>query len=89
MGMGIRAGRPRCPDFEERGFCLRGDLCPLEHGANRIVVEDVQVSPKYIFIVSIAFDFLVRYKLRHRDGGRCGCCGWFKAFLCLLGIYLE
>jgi RNA-binding protein 26 len=48
MGMGIRAGRPRCPDFEERGFCLRGDLCPLEHGANRIVVEDVQVSPKYV-----------------------------------------
>jgi hypothetical protein len=48
MGMGIRAGRPRCPDFEERGFCLRGDLCPLEHGANRIVVEDVQVSLKFV-----------------------------------------
>ena len=35
--------RQRCRDFEERGFCLRGDMCPMEHGMNRIVVEDVQV----------------------------------------------
>ena len=35
--------RQRCRDFEERGFCLRGDMCPMEHGVNRIVVEDVQV----------------------------------------------
>ncbi|KAJ6961011.1 hypothetical protein NC652_000020 [Populus alba x Populus x berolinensis] len=33
----------RCRDFEERGFCLRGDMCPLEHCVNRIVVEDVQI----------------------------------------------
>ncbi|RHN74005.1 putative transcription factor C3H family [Medicago truncatula] len=32
----------RCRDFEECGFCLRGDMCPMEHGVNRIVVEDVQ-----------------------------------------------
>lgn len=40
------SGRPRqrCPDFEERGFCLKGDLCPMDHGTHRIVVEDVQVS---------------------------------------------
>jgi len=38
--MGI--GHPRCRDFEERGFCLRGDMCPMEHGANRIVVDDFQ-----------------------------------------------
>ncbi|KAL6011446.1 hypothetical protein ACLOJK_001894 [Asimina triloba] len=38
--------RQRCRDFEERGFCLRGDMCPMEHGVNRIVVEDVQVAPK-------------------------------------------
>ena len=43
IGMGMPLGRPRCADFEERGYCLRGDLCPLDHGANRIVVEDVQV----------------------------------------------
>lgn len=34
--------RQRCRDFEERGFCLRGDMCPMEHGVNRIVVEDMQ-----------------------------------------------
>ncbi|XAR51898.1 hypothetical protein NMG60_11006691 [Bertholletia excelsa] len=34
--------RARCRDFEERGFCLRGDMCPMEHGVNRIIVEDVQ-----------------------------------------------
>lgn len=41
MNMGIP--RQRCRDFEERGFCLRGDICPMEHGVNRIVIEDVQV----------------------------------------------
>ncbi|KAG8477247.1 hypothetical protein CXB51_030667 [Gossypium anomalum] len=34
--------RQCCRDFEERGFCLRGDMCPMEHGVNHIVVEDVQ-----------------------------------------------
>jgi RNA-binding protein 26 len=38
--------RQRCRDFEERGFCLRGDMCPMEHGVNRIVVDDMQV---YLF----------------------------------------
>ncbi|TYJ08452.1 hypothetical protein E1A91_A11G075900v1 [Gossypium mustelinum] len=36
--------RQCCRDFEERGFCLRGDMCPMEHGVNRIVVEDVQFN---------------------------------------------
>eukprot|EP00250_Pteridium_aquilinum_P006275 c16226_g1_i2 orf=753-4109(-) len=52
MGMGM-ALRPRCPDFEERGYCLRGDLCPMEHGANRIVVEDVQSLSKYNLQVAL------------------------------------
>ncbi|KAL3686559.1 hypothetical protein R1sor_009133 [Riccia sorocarpa] len=43
IGLSINMARLRCLDFEERGYCLRGDLCPMEHGANRIVVEDVQV----------------------------------------------
>ncbi|GJZ85497.1 hypothetical protein Tco_0650836, partial [Tanacetum coccineum] len=30
-----------CRDFKEQGFFLRGDMCPMEHGLNRIVVEDV------------------------------------------------
>ncbi|KAE8694144.1 COPII coat assembly protein sec16-like [Hibiscus syriacus] len=37
----------RCRDFEERGFCLRGDMCPMEHGVNRIVVEDVQTLSQF------------------------------------------
>eukprot|EP00850_Spirogloea_muscicola_P023521 SM000363S13645 [mRNA] locus=s363:53475:60276:- [translate_table: standard] len=38
-----QARRPaRCIDFEERGFCLRGDLCPMDHGTNHIIVEDMQ-----------------------------------------------
>eukprot|EP00250_Pteridium_aquilinum_P005499 c15583_g1_i2 orf=213-3341(-) len=45
--LGLTVGRSRCPDFEERGYCLRGDLCPMEHGANRIVVEDVQSLSKF------------------------------------------
>jgi RNA-binding protein 26 len=40
--LSIGIPRQRCRDFEERGFCLRGDMCPMEHGLNRIVIEDVQ-----------------------------------------------
>ncbi|KAI3985624.1 hypothetical protein MKX01_033907 [Papaver californicum] len=43
----------RCRDFEERGFCLRGDMCPMEHGVNRIVVEDVQSLSQFNLPVSI------------------------------------
>ena len=41
--LNVNIPRQRCRDFEERGFCLRGDMCPMEHGVNRIVIEDVQV----------------------------------------------
>ncbi|KAJ3396377.1 hypothetical protein HDU92_003219 [Lobulomyces angularis] len=35
------AGRQqRCRDYDEKGFCLRGDLCPYDHGADRIVVDN-------------------------------------------------
>nr|XP_009612584.1 zinc finger CCCH domain-containing protein 41 [Nicotiana tomentosiformis]XP_009612592.1 zinc finger CCCH domain-containing protein 41 [Nicotiana tomentosiformis]XP_009612600.1 zinc finger CCCH domain-containing protein 41 [Nicotiana tomentosiformis]XP_009612609.1 zinc finger CCCH domain-containing protein 41 [Nicotiana tomentosiformis] len=51
MSMGIP--RQRCRDFEERGFCLRGDMCPLEHGVNRIIVEDVQSLSKFNLPVSL------------------------------------
>ncbi|GJS61694.1 RNA polymerase II transcription factor B subunit 4 [Tanacetum coccineum] len=36
-------GSEWCMDFEKQGFCLRGDMCPIEHGLNRIVVENVSV----------------------------------------------
>ncbi|KAH9619880.1 hypothetical protein KSS87_002134 [Heliosperma pusillum] len=51
INMGIQ--RQRCRDFEERGFCLRGDMCPMEHGVNRIVVEDVQSLSQFNLPVSL------------------------------------
>ncbi|KAK8534062.1 hypothetical protein V6N13_028255 [Hibiscus sabdariffa] len=51
LGMGIP--RQRCRDFEERGFCLRGDMCPMEHGVNRIVVEDVQSLSQFNLPVTV------------------------------------
>ncbi|KAL3624269.1 hypothetical protein CASFOL_033085 [Castilleja foliolosa] len=43
----------RCRDFEERGFCLRGDMCPMEHGINRIVVDDVQSLSRFNLSVAL------------------------------------
>ncbi|GAB4846716.1 hypothetical protein Ancab_025722 [Ancistrocladus abbreviatus] len=45
--------RQRCRDFDELGFCLRGDMCPMEHGVNRIVVEDVQSLSQFNLPVSL------------------------------------
>ena len=49
MGRVVAGGaRPqRCPDFDNQGFCLKGDTCPLDHGADRIVLEDIQVPYPY------------------------------------------
>ncbi|XP_053722466.1 RNA-binding protein 26 isoform X2 [Synchiropus splendidus] len=33
--------RKRCRDYDEKGFCMRGDLCPFDHGSDPVVVEDV------------------------------------------------
>nr|CAB3486884.1 unnamed protein product [Digitaria exilis] len=46
--------RQRCRDFEERGFCLRGDMCPMEHGVNRIVVDDMQSLSQFNLPVSVS-----------------------------------
>ncbi|CAL1358058.1 unnamed protein product [Linum trigynum] len=51
--LNMRITRQRCRDFEERGFCLRGDMCPMEHGVNRIVVEDVQSLSQFNLPVSL------------------------------------
>lgn len=53
QSMNIGLPRQRCRDFEERGFCLRGDMCPMEHGVNRIVVEDVQSLSQFNLPVSL------------------------------------
>ncbi|CAA3022547.1 zinc finger CCCH domain-containing protein 41 isoform X2 [Olea europaea var. sylvestris] len=51
--MNIVIPRQRCRDFEERGFCLRGDMCPMEHGVNHIVVEDVQSLSRFNLPISL------------------------------------
>ncbi|KAG9449793.1 hypothetical protein H6P81_009758 [Aristolochia fimbriata] len=51
LNMGVP--RQRCRDFEERGYCLSGDMCPMEHGKNRIVVEDVQSLSQFNLPVSL------------------------------------
>ncbi|KAK3015569.1 hypothetical protein RJ639_007742 [Escallonia herrerae] len=51
--LNLGLSRQRCRDFEERGFCLRGDMCPMEHGVNRIVVEDVQSLSQFNLPVSL------------------------------------
>ncbi|KAF9388235.1 hypothetical protein CPB97_001388 [Podila verticillata] len=37
-----RPKRQRCRDYDEKGFCMRGDLCSYDHGEDRIVVDDIQ-----------------------------------------------
>ncbi|GLH16264.1 Uncharacterized protein GBIM_20585 [Gryllus bimaculatus] len=34
----------RCRDFDEKGYCMRGDLCPYDHGNDPVVLEDVALS---------------------------------------------
>uniref|UniRef100_A0AAY4DS12 RNA-binding protein 26 n=1 Tax=Denticeps clupeoides TaxID=299321 RepID=A0AAY4DS12_9TELE len=43
----VRTGPPpprkRCRDYDEKGFCMRGDMCPFDHGSDPVVVEDVNL----------------------------------------------
>ncbi|XP_077293193.1 zinc finger protein swm isoform X2 [Arctopsyche grandis] len=32
--------KKRCRDFDEKGFCMRGDLCQFDHGIDPVVLED-------------------------------------------------
>jgi len=31
------------PSLPEKGFCMRGDMCPFDHGSDPVVVEDVNL----------------------------------------------
>lgn len=33
--------RQRCRDFDEKGYCVRGETCPWDHGINPVVFEDI------------------------------------------------
>ncbi|KAF9435410.1 hypothetical protein BGZ76_006338 [Entomortierella beljakovae] len=37
--------RQRCRDYDEKGYCMRGDMCQFDHGEDRIVVDDVPNVP--------------------------------------------
>ena len=40
----ISARKERCRDFDEKGYCLRGGLCPYDHGMDPVVVEESNLS---------------------------------------------
>eukprot|EP00095_Tigriopus_kingsejongensis_P000423 maker-scaffold171_size289870-snap-gene-1.32 protein:Tk00423 transcript:maker-scaffold171_size289870-snap-gene-1.32-mRNA-1 annotation:"rna-binding protein 26" len=37
------AKRARCRDYDEKGFCMRGDQCKFDHGNDAVVLEDTVV----------------------------------------------
>ncbi|KAF9913676.1 hypothetical protein BX616_009752 [Lobosporangium transversale] len=44
-GFGQERRRQRCRDYDEKGYCMRGDMCPYDHGEDRIVVGDMPGGP--------------------------------------------
>uniref|UniRef100_A0A3B5KQ95 RNA binding motif protein 26 n=1 Tax=Xiphophorus couchianus TaxID=32473 RepID=A0A3B5KQ95_9TELE len=40
---GLPLQRKRCRDYDEKGLCMRGDMCPFDHGSDPVVVEDVNL----------------------------------------------
>ncbi|KAJ1557810.1 RNA-binding protein 27, partial [Nowakowskiella sp. JEL0078] len=40
-GRNYTSRQQRCHDYDEKGYCLRGDSCPYDHGTDRIVVDDM------------------------------------------------
>ncbi|KAH8282467.1 hypothetical protein KR054_007817 [Drosophila jambulina] len=36
--------RQRCRDFDEKGYCVRGETCPWDHGINPVVFEGINNS---------------------------------------------
>ncbi|KAK1882352.1 RNA-binding protein 27 [Dissostichus eleginoides] len=35
--------KQRCRDYDEKGFCVRGDLCLFDHGNDPLIVDDVNL----------------------------------------------
>lgn len=44
-----KAKRQRCRDFDEKGYCMRGETCPWDHGNDPVVLEDIN-NPALISI---------------------------------------
>uniref|UniRef100_U5EPT6 Putative second mitotic wave missing n=1 Tax=Corethrella appendiculata TaxID=1370023 RepID=U5EPT6_9DIPT len=56
LGIGGGSGgssvkRQRCRDFDEKGYCMRGETCPWDHGIDPVVLEDIN-NPALISIQS-------------------------------------
>jgi len=41
--------RQRCIDYDEKGYCLRGNMCPFDHGMDRIVVDELGATNRRNF----------------------------------------
>ncbi|CAG5120836.1 unnamed protein product, partial [Candidula unifasciata] len=39
----VHGGRVHCQNFEEKGFCMLGDVCPYDHGSDPVVLEDMSI----------------------------------------------
>lgn len=46
--------RPRCRNFDEKGFCNYGDRCKYEHGSNPVVVPAAWTAAANLFDTAIA-----------------------------------
>ena len=34
----------RCRDYDEKGFCMKGDQCKFDHGNDALVLEDANTA---------------------------------------------
>lgn len=38
--------KQRCRDFDEKGYCMKGNECPFDHGLSVVIVKDIdEVMP--------------------------------------------
>ncbi|KAF0303852.1 RNA-binding protein 26 [Amphibalanus amphitrite] len=38
------SGKQRCRDYDEKGYCMRGDQCPYDHGLDPVILNDVSAA---------------------------------------------
>ncbi|KAJ8104307.1 hypothetical protein POJ06DRAFT_244190 [Lipomyces tetrasporus] len=38
----VQKKKGRCRSYDEKGYCMKGDMCPFEHGQERIIVSGTQ-----------------------------------------------
>jgi RNA-binding protein 26 len=52
----------RCKDYDEKGFCMKGDMCPYEHGVDHIVVpgQEPKSDGSFFHHTSPSFRPLIR-----------------------------